>query len=1053
MIRRSSRLLLEVLAAVLAGFLVLGGFAAWRLSQDEPVRLTFLTPYIVEALTPEDGSFKVAIDDTVLTWGGWARTIDLRATGVHVQDANGRTVAAIPALSLTLSVRALLLHQLVAPTAIEIFQPHIFIVREADGHFRFVHAAPDDPSQAGEETSPVLTRLLQTLLAAPDPSLPTGYLKRASITDGQLTFIDRRAGVTWHAPAANIVLGRDAQGIVGQLDLAVEKLGDPAKLNAVAVYDAQKQRLMLTANIAGVHAGALAAIDPVLARFSGADVTLGGQLITTMDLDGRILGTTFDLTGGPGMLTMAGTFEAPLAIRGLALSASFDPANDRLTLANAEVRFDGPRLQASGTIDGVHAGAGMTEDMRIAMKLTGEDIALAELPRYWPVKVKQNPRGWIATHVSEGVARVEAEVGLTLPGGEPSATIIDQFAGTIAGSGLTVHYLDPLPPVEGAEGTAHFTREEFTAEFTRGHVQGIQIDSGTLRISGMQEPDQIIDIEGKMRGPLSEALAILDNPRLGYAKKLGLEPEGVGGTVTAATLTFNLPAKKGVTFDQVKIGATADIADAAIKNAMFGQDLSDGDAKLQLDRDGMTMAGTGKLGGAPLEYKWEENFGGGEFTRRIAASGSFDADQRAALGYDLRPYVDGPIDTAVVFTRLPKKRGTVDLKLGLASATLKLPPVKWTKAPGAPGDAHILLDLAGDRVRAISSFSIAAGDLAISGKTQFNNDDGTLSRIEFDKLKLGRTDLKGVTVAFAGGWADVVIGGGEVDARPLIKRDDSQPETSKPAFTLRAASLSRVYLGDERTLTDVAVTLRHDGHYWDQIVFDASLPEHVPLSVRYQANGGKHQLSITSTDAGAALRAFDIMDNVKGGTLTVTGESDDAAAERPLTGKAEISDFRLTKASILARLLTMATLTGFVDMLTGEGFQFNRFESDFTKTEGRLDIKLARAHGPSIGLTATGYVDFDKHNVDMKGTVVPAYALNGILNDIPIIGFVLTGGEGQGMFAVTYHATGPLEQPEISVNPLAALTPGFLRGVFDIFDSEGGPPPPPTALPEPGNNK
>ena len=1051
MIRRSSRLLLEVLAAVLAGFLVLAGFAAWRLSQDEPVRLTFLTPYIVDALTPEDGSFKVAIDDTVLTWGGWARTIDLRATGVHVQDANGRTVAAIPALSLTLSARALLWHQLVAPTAIEIFEPRIFIVREADGRFRFVHSAPDDPSQAGDETSPVLTRLLQTLLAAPDPSLPTGYLVRASITDGQLTFIDRRAGVTWHAPAANIVLRRDARGIVGELDLAVEKLGDPAKLNAVAVYDAQKQRLMLTANIAGVHAGALAAIDPVLGRFGGADVTLSGRLTTAMDLDGRILGTAFDLTGGPGMLTMAGTFEAPLAIRSLALSASFDPASDRLTLAKAEVRFDGPRLEATGTIDGVHAGAGMTEDMRIAMKLTGEDIDLAELPHYWPLKVKANPRGWIASHVSEGVARVEADVGLTLPGGEPSATLIEQFAGTIAGSGITVHYLDPLPPVEGAAGTAHFTSEAFAAEFTRGHVQGVQIDGGTLRISGMREPDQIIDIEGKLHGALSEALGILDNPRLGYAKKLGIEPEGVGGTV-AATLAFNLPAKKGLTFDQVKIGATADIADAAVKNAMLGQDLSDGDAKLNLDRDGMTMAGTGKFGGAPLEYKWEENFGGGDFTRRITASGPFDADQRTALGYDLRPYVDGPVDTAVVFTRLPKKRATVDIKLGLAAATLKLPPVKWTKAPGAPGDAHILLDLAGERVRTIPDFSIAAGDLAVAGKARFN-DDGGLSRIEFDKLKLARTDLKGVTVAFAGGWADVVIGGGEVDARPLIKRDDSQPETAKPAFTLRAASLSRVYLGDDRTLTNAAVTLRHDGQYWDQIVFDASLPEEVPLSVRYQANGGKHQLSITSTDAGAALRAFDIMDNVKGGTLTVTGEADDAAPGRPLTGKAEITDFRLMRASILARLLTMATLTGFVDVLTGEGFQFNRFESDFTKTEGRLDIKLARAHGPSIGLTATGYVDFDHHNVDMKGTVVPAYALNGILNDIPIIGFVLTGGEGQGMFAVTYHATGPLEQPEISVNPLAALTPGFLRGVFDIFDSSGEPPPPPTALPDAGTNK
>src|SRR5262249_43454917 len=161
-------------------------------------------------------------------------------------------------------------------------------------------------------------------------------------------------------------------------------------------------------------------------------------------------------------------------------------------------------------------------------------------------------------------------------------------------------------------------------------------------------------------------------------------------------------------------------------------------------------------------------------------------------------------------------------------------------------------------------FSIAAGDLAVSGNAQFDDDDGSLSRVEFDKLKLGRTDLKGVTVAFAGGWADVVIGGGEVDARPLIKRDDTQPAMAKPAFTLRAASLSRVYLSDDDSLANVAVTLRHDGRYWDQIVFDASLAEQVPLSVRYQANGGRHQLSITSTDAGAVLNAFDIIDTVKG---------------------------------------------------------------------------------------------------------------------------------------------------------------------------------------------
>src|SRR5262249_60430691 len=108
----------------------------------------------------------------------------------------------------------------------------------------------------------------------------------------------------------------------------------------------------------------------------------------------------------------------------------------------------------------------------------------------------------------------------------------------------------------------------------------------------MLYPDQIIDTEGKVHGQLSEALATLDNPRLGYAKKLGIDADGVGGTV-AATLSFSLPAKKGLTFDQVKLAVTADIADAAVKNAMLRQGLGAGGVKAEPDPAGKTLAGAG----------------------------------------------------------------------------------------------------------------------------------------------------------------------------------------------------------------------------------------------------------------------------------------------------------------------------------------------------------------------------------------------------------------------------------------------------------------------------
>src|SRR6185437_11239677 len=128
-------------------------------------------------------------------------------------------------------------------------------------------------------------------------------------------------------------------------------------------------------------------------------------------------------------------------------------------------------------------------------------------------------------------------------------------------------------------------------------------------------------------------------------------------------------------------------------------------------------------------------------------------------------------------------------------------------------------------------------------------------------------------------------------------------------------------------------------------------------------------------------------------------------------------EYRLVKQSALVRLLSIATLTGLVDALTGEGFQMYRFIGDFTKTGGRIDVPLARTYGPSLGLTASGYFDYDTDRIDVRGTVVPAYALNSLVGQIPLIGHFLTGGKGTGIFAVVYNATGKLSEPTISVNP------------------------------------
>ena len=52
---------------------------------------------------------------------------------------------------------------------------------------------------------------------------------------------------------------------------------------------------------------------------------------------------------------------------------------------------------------------------------------------------------------------------------------------------------------------------------------------------------------------------------------------------------------------------------------------------------------------------------------------------------------------------------------------------------------------------------------------------------------------------------------------------------------------------------------------------------------------------------------------------------------------------------------------------------------------------------------------------------------------------------------MSYGVRGPFDDPAVWVNPLSAVTPGFLRGLFGVFEGSpgGGGDAPPVAQPPP----
>jgi hypothetical protein len=177
------------------------------------------------------------------------------------------------------------------------------------------------------------------------------------------------------------------------------------------------------------------------------------------------------------------------------------------------------------------------------------------------------------------------------------------------------------------------------------------------------------------------------------------------------------------------------------------------------------------------------------------------------------------------------------------------------------------------------------------------------------------------------------------------------------------------------------------------------------------------------------MKLLDISDNVIGGQVTVTGQISDTGGRRALRGHIEGENYSLVRAPVVARMIALPSLTGVASMLSGSGLPFMTLRGDFTYSGNRIGLDRLLAYGEALGVTANGWVDVDQDRLELQGTVAPAYALNGIIGNVPIIGQLLGGGS-QGLFAANYRISGPSADPDVMVNPLSALAPGILRQLF-----------------------
>ena len=145
----------------------------------------------------------------------------------------------------------------------------------------------------------------------------------------------------------------------------------------------------------------------------------------------------------------------------------------------------------------------------------------------------------------------------------------------------------------------------------------------------------------------------------------------------------------------------------------------------------------------------------------------------------------------------------------------------------------------------------------------------------------------------------------------------------------------------------------------------------------------------------------------------------------------KITNFKVKEVPVLAKILTLASLQGIADLMTGEGIRFDDFEMSFKTKNNLTEIVEMYAIGPAISIMMEGYIEKDKVT-SLKGTLVPATTINKSIAKIPLLGNILVGSKtGEGVFGVSFKIKGPPNDLKSTVNPIKTLTPRFITRTLE----------------------
>ena len=241
-------------------------------------------------------------------------------------------------------------------------------------------------------------------------------------------------------------------------------------------------------------------------------------------------------------------------------------------------------------------------------------------------------------------------------------------------------------------------------------------------------------------------------------------------------------------------------------------------------------------------------------------------------------------------------------------------------------------------------------------------------------------------------------------------------------------SLNKIFIDDINYLNNLNGILKFSKSNLKNLDLKANFPDNKRLTFSIKTDQNNQKITTLFSDLAKPLvKKYKFIKGFEEGYLDFYSVKNNNMSNSNL----KIYDFKLNELPALTKILTLASLQGIADLLTGEGIRFNEFEMKFRNEKKLMTIDEIYAIGPAISIMMDGYVQNDKL-ISLRGTLVPATTLNKFIGSLPLLGDILVGKKtGEGVFGVSFKIKGPPKKTKTTVNPIKTLTPRFITRTLE----------------------